>query len=284
MSRSDSSPHLAHPITSLQNPRVKSLVALRKRSERESSHVTLVEGFDEFSFALESGVRPLSLYYCPGLIREKRELSLLGRMRGLGVELVEVSNQVFGRVAYRETPDGWLAVVPTISTDLSRLRLGATPLILICESVEKPGNLGAILRTADAAGVDAVIASSAVTDWGNPNIIRASKGAIFSVPVAEADTDELVEWLRAHDIAIVATTPKTDLSFAAMNLTRGVAIVLGSEKFGVSSTWLECADAKVHIPMFGRVNSLNVATSAALFTYEVLRQRGRLLGELRQAI
>jgi TrmH family RNA methyltransferase len=241
--------------------------------------VTLVDGYEELTLALESGVRPLALYYCPALIREQERLALLDRMRGLGVELVEMSSQAFGKVAYRETPDGWLAVVPLVATDLSRLRLGAAPLILVCEAVEKPGNLGAILRTADAAAADAVIASPAITDWGNPNIIRASKGAIFSVPVAEASTEELIAWLRAHDIAIVVATPDTDLSYAAMDLTRGVAIVLGSEKHGVGATWLACADARVRIPMFGHVNSLNVATSAALLTYEVLRQRGRLTGE-----
>jgi TrmH family RNA methyltransferase len=284
MSRREPSPHPPLTITSAQNPRVKSLVALRKRGERKAAQVTLVDGYEELSLALESGVRPLTLYYCPALIREQARLALLDRVRALGAELVETSSQVFEKIAYRETPDGWLAVVPLVATDLGRLRVGTAPLILVCESVEKPGNLGAILRTADAAGADAVIAAPAITDWGNPNIIRASKGTVFSVPVAETGTEELIAWLRARDIAIVVTTPDTDLSYAALDLARGVAIVLGSEKHGVSDTWLACADARVRIPMFGRVNSLNVATAAALLTYEVLRQRGRLAGESRRAV
>lgn len=276
MSRSDPDAQPVTRITSLQNPRVKALVALRKRGERQAARVTLVEGYEELSFALGCGVRPHAAYYSPDLIREPRQLALLRRLRERDVEVVELSGPVFAKAAYRETPDGWLAVVPSIATDLDRLRLGPTPLLLVCESVEKPGNLGAMLRTADAAGADAVIAASAITDWGNPNIIRASKGAIFGVPVAEAPTAEVIAWLRARGIAIVVTTPHTDRSYAATDLTRGVAIVLGSEKFGVTDAWLEAADARVRIPMFGNVNSLNVATSAALLTYEVLRQRGRL--------
>ncbi len=236
----------------------------------------LVEGYEELSMALDSGVRPLSLYYCPPLMADQAQLELLAKVEATGAEIVELGERAFERAAYREAPDGWLALVPAVSTDLRRLRLRADPLVLVCESVEKPGNLGAMLRTAEAAGVDAVIAAPAVTDWGNPNVVRASKGTIFSVPVAEAATAEVIEWLRAHGIAIVAATPESRSTFVAPDLRRGVAVAVGSEKHGLSRAWLEAADARVRIPMFGRVNSLNVATAAALVVYEALRQRGRL--------
>ncbi len=236
----------------------------------------LVEGYEELSLALESGARPLSLYYCPALIRDQAQLSLLATAEAAGAELIELGERAFERASYRDAPDGWLALMPAVPTSLERLRLRADPLVVVCESVEKPGNLGAILRTAEAAGVDAVVAAAAVTDWGNPNIVRASKGTVFSVPVAEAGTQELVEWLRGQGIAIIATTPDSESTFVTLDLTRGAAIAVGSEKHGLSPAWLDAADATAGIPMFGRVNSLNVATTAALVVYEALRQRGRL--------
>jgi TrmH family RNA methyltransferase len=236
----------------------------------------VVEGYEEISNALDSGARPQPLYYCPSLVRDDAQLSLLARAHGTGAELVELSARAFEKASYRDSPDGWLALVPMIPTDLGRLRLRPDALVLVCESVEKPGNLGAMLRTADAAEIDAVVTADGVTDWGNPNIVRASKGTIFSVPVAEAGTDEVIGWLRAHGLAIVATTPTADATFVMPDLRRGAAIVVGSEQSGLRQTWLEEADARVRIPMFGRVNSLNVATAAALVIYEALRQRGRL--------
>ncbi|HZD67678.1 MAG TPA: TrmH family RNA methyltransferase [Actinomycetes bacterium] len=255
---------------------MKPVVALRRRRDRERSGTMLVEGYEELTMALRSGVRPLALYYCPALVRDQAQVELLAVAEATGAELVELGERAFAKASYRDAPDGWLALVPTVSTTLDRLSLGADPLVIVCESVEKPGNLGAILRTAEAAGVDAVIAAPARSDWGNPNVVRASKGTVFSVPVAEAGTSELVEWLHAHGMAIIATTPDSPSTFATTDLRAGVAIAVGSESQGLSAAWLEAADARVRIPMFGRVNSLNVATAAALLAYEALRQRGRL--------
>jgi TrmH family RNA methyltransferase len=262
-------------ITSTHNPRVRALRALRRRQERERTGLMLVEGHDELAVALRSGARPAELYLCRELVTPG-QLALLDRVRETGAAVVEVSESVFVRVAYRQAPDGWLAVLPVVPAALGRLRVPAGALVLVCESVEKPGNLGAMLRTADAAGVDAVIACPAVTDWGNPNVVRASKGALFTVPVAEAERGELVAWLRAHDLAIVTATPDAGDSLATADLERGLAIVVGAESQGLSAAWAAEADAAVRIPMFGAVNSLNVATSAALLVYEALRQRGRL--------
>jgi TrmH family RNA methyltransferase len=263
-------------ITSTQNPRVKGLLALRRPQGRRRSQLMVVDGYDELVVALASGARATSLYYSPQLVRDRGQLDILEELREQGTEVFQMSEKVFQKVAYRQAPDGWLAVFPALPTDLGRLRLGPDALVLVCESVEKPGNLGAMLRTADAAAVDAVISSSAATDWGNPNIVRASKGAIFSVPVAEASREELIPWLRAQGLGIVTASPNSGVPHTSADLRRGVAIVVGAETHGLDEEWSLAADAEVRIPMFGRLNSLNVATSAALLIYEAVRQRGRL--------
>lgn len=264
-------------ITSTQNPRVKGLLALRRRQERERAGLLLVEGHDELAVALASGARPVELYHCPEVARGPDAPDLLREAEAAGAQVIEVGRAVFERIAYRQAPDGWLAVFPALPTGLDRLDVPrGTGAVLVCESVEKPGNLGAMLRTADAAGLDAVIASPAATDWGNPNVVRASKGALFTVPVAEAGHDELVAWLRGRGLAIVAARPDAPTPYTAADLTRGAAIVVGAESRGLSEAWSRAADVEVRIPMSGRVNSLNVAASAALLVYELLRQRGRL--------
>jgi TrmH family RNA methyltransferase len=261
-------------ITSLQNPRVKQVVALRDRRDRERSGLMRVEGFEELALALASGARPHDLFYCPALFREPGQQELLGHVRAAGSQLIEVSEPVFRKMAYREGPDGWLATFPTIERALDDLRLSPSPFLVVAEAIEKPGNLGAILRTADAAGVDAVVASNPLTDWGNPNVVRSSKGAVFSVAVAEAPNATTLGWLRRHGIRIVAATPQATLRHDQADLAGPVAIAVGSEKHGLSDEWLEAADVAVRIPMYGRVNSLNVATAAALLIYEAVRQRG----------
>jgi TrmH family RNA methyltransferase len=259
-------------VTSTANPRLKGLLALRRRGQREQAKQTLVEGYDEVTLAIDAGVRPIAVYYCPELAKPA-QYTMLERAAAAGAELVELGRGAFEKVAYRQSPDGWLAVVPAVATDLARLRLGDNPLVLVCEAVEKPGNLGAILRTADAAGAAAVIAADPVTDWGNPNLVRASKGTVFAVPVASAGGPELAGWLRERGIALVAATPHTKVAYTDVDLTGPTAIVVGAEKEGLSPAWLAAADHRVRIPMAGRANSLNVATSAAIIAYEAVRQR-----------
>ncbi|MDQ1537886.1 MAG: methyltransferase, TrmH family, partial [Actinomycetota bacterium] len=157
----------------------------------------------------------------------------------------------------------------------SDLSVGRSPLVLICQGVEKPGNLGAMLRTADAAGLAAVVAVDPVTDWSNPNLVRASKGTVFSVPVASADTTQALTWLADNGIALAATTPDTDLDYTEVDYTGPLAIAVGAEKYGLTKEILEAADYRIRIPMAGRANSLNVATSAAVVIYEAVRQRGQ---------
>jgi TrmH family RNA methyltransferase len=270
-------PAARHPtsgldITSPANPRVKHLVALRRRRVRDDAKVTLVEGFEELDLALAAGVRPQALFYSPELGGADHP-PLLTHVAERGADIIRVSKEVFGKVAYRESPDGWLAVVPAVRAELAALRMGTNPLVLICQGVEKPGNLGAILRTADAAGVAAVIATDPVTDWGNPNVIRASKGTVFSVPVAADTSTQVLDWLCEQEIKLVATSPDAEVMLTDADLTGPVAIAVGSENFGLSKQWLARADLRLRIPMFGRANSLNVATSAALACYEAVRQR-----------
>jgi RNA methyltransferase, TrmH family len=261
-------------ITSPANPRIKQLVALRRRRSREQSDVTLVEGHAEIELALAAGVRPRTIYYCPALATPE-SLPLAGQAAQRGAAVVQVSRPVFEKISYREGPDGWLAVVPAVSASLDRLQPGPRPLVLVCAGLEKPGNLGAILRTADAAGVAAVIAADAVTDWGNPNVVRASKGTVFSVPVASAPTAEVLDWLTARRLQVVAATPDATRLVTDADLTGPTAVAVGAEQTGLSQEWLERADVRVRIPMFGRADSLNVSTSAAIILYEAVRQRLR---------
>lgn len=260
-------------LTSVSNARVRTLVNLRRRRQRDQLGLMLVEGYEELSLALTAGAVPMSLYVCPELVRDTQNLTAIDTVAALGTEIVHVNTRVFERIAYRESPDGWLAVVPTVPTDLAALKLGPNPLTLVCESVEKPGNLGAMLRTADAVGADAVIAATPITDWGNPNVVRASKGTVFAVPVAAADSADVVSWAKAGGLRVVAATPDTDTLFTDVDFTGPTAIAVGSEKHGLTDTVLASADARVRIPMAGLANSLNVATSAAIILYEAIRQR-----------
>lgn len=260
-------------VTSPSNPRVKALAAVRKRRQRDRSDTTVVEGREEVVLALDSGVVPREFWHAPDLGRPVPD-DLVDRLAAQGVDLVRTSRPVFEKLAYRESPDGWLAVVPAPGRPVEQLELGAAPLVIVCEAVEKPGNLGALLRTADAAGVDAVVSADPRSDWGNPNVVRASKGTVFSVPIAAADTDDVLAWLRTHGIAVVVGTPDAADLYTEVDLTGPVAIVVGTENEGVTAVWRDAADTTVRIPMHGRADSLNVATSAALLVYEAVRQRG----------
>jgi TrmH family RNA methyltransferase len=187
--------------------------------------------------------------------------------------LFEVTPEVFARLAYREGSDGLLLVIPYLDRALSQIPLSTTPFLCIIEGVEKPGNLGAILRTADAAGVDGVIVCSGATDLHNPNVVRASLGALFTVPVAECTSAEAIDWLHEHDIRIVATTPEAPISYFNTDLTGPTAVVMGNEAHGLGEAWLAAANEAVSIPMHGAADSLNLATATALLLYEVVRQR-----------
>jgi TrmH family RNA methyltransferase len=271
-------------ITSPANPRLKALLALRRRRAREETGRTLVEGHEEIRLALEAGVTPRTLYVSEELFSPSgragsqhigTQPELVERLRATGVEIVRLSPAAYGKVSYREGPDGLLAVVDNVGMPLSSLHVdGDHWLGLVTQGVEKPGNLGAMLRTADAAGADAVVAADPVTDWGNPNVVRASKGTLFALPVASATTTETLDWLKSGDVTLVVTTPETEVVHTEVDYRGRVAIAVGSEKHGADETLLEAATHRVRIPMHGRANSLNVSVAAAIVLYEAVRQRG----------
>lgn len=259
-------------ISSLQNPRIKGAIRLRDRRGRQSAGRMLVEGYDELALAWECGLRPLELFVCPELIRAPQG-ALRQRMEAAGTSVIEVSRAVMEKLAYRENSDGWVAVAEMPQRSLDDLRLGPAPLLVVAEALEKPGNLGAILRSADAAGADAVIVCDRVTDIYNPNVVRSSKGTVFQVPVVEAGSAETIAWLRTRGIRLVAATPAAESDHWGADLRGGVAIAVGTEKEGLSPLILGAADLRVAIPMRGRVNSLNVAQALTVLVYEAQRQR-----------
>jgi TrmH family RNA methyltransferase len=236
----------------------------------------------EVRLALGRGVVPVEAYICPELIdgaeaeAAARHLVTIG---GTGMsEVFYVSPEVFARMAYRGQSGGLLMVIAYRKLTLDDLQFRAAPFLVVVEEAEKPGNLGAVLRTADAAGVDAVIAPTPPdgkgTDLHNPNVLRASLGAYFTVPTVAAGNAESIAWLRGRGIAIVAATPTAEALYTETDLTGPVAVAIGSEAWGLSETWLAAADRRVRIPMAGLVDSLNLSASAALLMYEVVRQRG----------
>ena len=260
-------------VTSASNPRLKAVLALRRRRVREDEGLTVVDGYEELTLALDAGVVPRTVLHCPELMLDPAaQGELVQRARDLGASTVRLSRGAFEKVAYREGPDGFLAVVPVAGVALGDLDLPPDPLVLVCEGLEKPGNLGAVLRTADAAEYSLGQELGADT-FEVGQSVRASKGTVFSVPVASATTEEVVVWLRRNGIRLIATTPDTDTAHTDVDYRGGVAIAVGTEKQGLTDAALTAADARVRIPMVGRVNSLNAATAAAVVVYEAVRQR-----------
>ena len=262
-------------ITSLQNPRLKQLVRLRDRRPRDEAGVFLVEGYREIRRALEKGVRLDELFYAPDWFLGENEPELLARAEAAGAQLFELSKEAFAKVAYRERPDGLLAVAPQWKRTLAELEggKGSVPFLLVVEAIEKPGNLGTILRSADAAGCDAVIVCDPVTDLFNPNVVRASTGVLFSVPCVVEESARVLPWLRQRGIRIAATTPAAEKLYTDADLRGPLAVVMGSEQYGLSDFWLKEADLPVRIPMAGQADSLNVAMATMITLFEAVRQR-----------
>jgi TrmH family RNA methyltransferase len=277
-------------ITSLQNPHVKQLVRLRDRRPRDEAGQFLVEGYREVKRALAAGVKPQEIYYGPDWFLGANELALIEEAELAGAQVFELSKGAFAKVSYRDRPDGLLALAPqwkrTLAdlektvTGLAEAGLGSAtapakpPFVLVVEAIEKPGNLGTLLRGADAAGVDAVVVCDPVTDIFNPNVVRSSTGVLFSMPVVVAESGEVRSWLRTRGIRVVATTPAAPALYTDSDLRGPLAIIMGSEQYGLSEFWLKESDLLVRIPMAGQADSLNVAMAAIITLFEVARQRG----------
>jgi TrmH family RNA methyltransferase len=261
-------------ITSLQNPRVKQLVKLRDRRLRDDADVFLVEGYREIRRALEKKVPLHELYYSPEWFLGENEPALIAQAQAAGAKLFELTRAAFAKIAYRERPDGLMAVVPQWHLKLEQLALPPAPFLLVIEAIEKPGNLGTIMRSADAAGVDAIIVCDPVTDIFNPNVVRASTGVLFAIPLVVAESRVAQAWLSEKKIRTVATTPSAEALYTGADLRGPLALVMGSEQFGLGEYWLKTADLRVRIPMAGQADSLNVAMATLITLFEAVRQRG----------
>ncbi|MBI2763443.1 MAG: RNA methyltransferase [Chloroflexi bacterium] len=233
---------------------------------------TLVDGGREARRAIEAGVVVDAAFVCPGLVRGEDAEAAVRMLSGGTTPVYEVSERVHDRLAFGNRGDGLVLVIQTPSTDLDALHVGPDPLLLVTEDVEKPGNLGAILRTADGAGCDAVIAIGG-TDVFNPNVVRASVGTVFTVPIATTTAAVALAWLRGHGLRIVTARVDAPTPYASADLTGSVALLLGSESDGLSATWHDSRMEGVVIPMSGIADSLNVAATAAVLAFEARRQR-----------
>ncbi len=261
-------------ITSPANPKIKYVVKLRSCSFREENGEMIVEGFRECRRALDNGYKPHALFHCPELyLKNENEPEIVEDCRKCGAEIFTCSKVAFLKIAYRERPDGLLMVGPHITRKLSGLSLPPNSLVIVTEAIEKPGNLGTILRSADAAKAAAVIVCDRTTDIHNPNVVRASTGTLFSVPVVEASSDEAVEWLRANGFKILAATPHAEKLHFEEDLTGNVALAVGAEQYGLTAKWMNEADLRVRIPMLGLADSLNVSAATTILVYEAVRQR-----------
>lgn len=261
-------------IQSRQNDQVKNLVKLRERKHRDRQERFLVEGLREMGHAIRAGLAVEDLYYCPEFFPTKAQAELLDEVRkNEAIRVTRLSEDAFQKASLREGPDGLLAVAKQEAHSLSQLKVSKQPLLLVLEGIEKPGNLGAILRSADGAGVDAVILVDCVLDLYNPNAIRSSQGLVFALPILTAEREFLFNWLSEKKIRICASTPDTSKNHWDINLRDATALFMGSESDGLSDYWLEHADEKIRIPMTGRADSLNVAAAAAVCLYEARRQR-----------
>jgi TrmH family RNA methyltransferase len=250
-------------ITSTQNPRIKQLVALQqKSSERRRTGLFVVEGQRELQHCIQAGYQVEDIYYCPDLSSPPSE----GRT-------TPVSRQVYEKIAYRDSTEGIVATVRERHTSLSELRLPDNPLVMVLERVEKPGNLGAVLRSADAARADVVIVCDPLTDLYNPNLIRASIGAVFTVPTVCCSSNECIRFLKQHGIRILTAQLQDSHLYYDTDMRSATAIVMGTESTGLTDQWREAADAHIRIPMLGRLDSLNVSVSAAILLFEAVRQR-----------
>jgi len=260
-------------IDSPHNPRIRAAAALRDRRDRVATGLALVDGARESLRAIEAGTAVDTAFICPPLLRSEDALAAEASLRARGIDALDVSERAFEAVAYGDRTDGIVLVVRVPSVRLEDLDPGDSPLLLVTEDVEKPGNLGAILRTADAAGCDGVIAIGGADPF-NPNVIRASAGTVFTVPFAAATGDEALTWLRGRAIRILAARVDADALYTDADLRGPLAIVLGSEALGLSDAWLAPDVEAIRLPMLGVADSLNVAAAAAILAYEARRQRG----------
>ena len=260
---------LEQKITSAQNPKIKLLQTLQKKSaERRVQGLFVVEGVRELEHCLEAGYQLHAVFHCPDLLQQ-----LPAGVKAQQCACYEVTADLYAKIAYRATTEGIVAEVRERPLALEDLTLSEHPLIVVLESVEKPGNLGAVLRSADAAHADAVVVCDPLTDLYNPNLIRSSIGALFTVPCVACTSEACIAFLKEHGIRILTAQLQDSHLYYDTDMRQGTAIVMGTESTGLTDSWRKAADAHIRIPMLGRLDSLNVSVSAAILLFEAVRQR-----------
>jgi TrmH family RNA methyltransferase len=255
-------------IKSPSNPIIKNVLRLKKAQEREQSGQIIIEGYQEIGLAVRSGVVIDKLFFSQKHSNQKNSPDTIPSL-----ETIELSAEAFERIAYRKHPDGFLAVGKAQKKALSDIKLLNNPLVLVLEGIEKPGNLGAIMRTADAVGVDVIILANPSTDLYNPNVIRASLGTVFTNLVVTTTAEKAIEWLQDNKINIIITSPKARTEYYDIDLTKNIALVIGSEHAGLTDGWFQASNEQLRLPMKGKIDSLNASVSAAVVLYEIIRQR-----------
>lgn len=257
-------------ISSIQNPFIKSLVQLQEKAKtRKQTGTFLIEGKREIELAINGSYDLETILFLPELISESEILKLVKQP----VTLIEINKEVYQKLAYRDTTEGLIAIAKTKPLGLSELELSANPLILIAEAPEKPGNIGALLRTADAANLDAVIVANPKSDLYNPNIVRSSVGCLFTNQIAIGSTSEIISFLKARNINIFCATLQDSESYHTQDFTKPSALVVGTEATGLSDEWRKAATQNIIIPMQGAIDSMNVSVAAAILIFEAKRQR-----------
>jgi TrmH family RNA methyltransferase len=258
-------------ITSAQNPYIKSLIQLQEKAKAlKQSGIFLIEGMREIELAIKGDYELETLLFVPEVINNLQ----IFKSPNLQIELIEISKEVYKKLAYRDTTEGIIAVAKTKSLQLSELKLPKNPLTVVMEAIEKPGNIGAMLRTCDAANVDAVIIANPKTDLYNPNIVRSSVGCLFTNQIAMATTEETIDFLIQNKINFYSATLQNSTSYHAQDFTQPTALVVGTEATGLSELWREKATQNIIIPMQGEIDSMNVSVAAAILIFEAKRQRG----------
>jgi TrmH family RNA methyltransferase len=260
-------------ITSAQNEAIKQAIALREAKTRREYGLTLIDGIREIYRAYDAGVEIEKVFVCPSLLQSREDYQLIGLLKQHNAKLIEVTEAIFEKIAFGQRLEGLVAISRQPYKSLSDLKPTGTSLYVIAQALEKPGNIGAILRTCDAAGIDGLLLVDAKTDLYNPNVIRASTGTVFSVPTAIADSQAVLDFLDRYKIKTCSLFPQSKTDYTDVDLTGSVAIVLGSEDQGLSDFWKKNTQIDMKIPMKGKADSLNVSVCCAIVVYEALRQR-----------
>jgi RNA methyltransferase, TrmH family len=260
-------------IASPQNDRIKNIVKLRNRRERDKQQMMVVEGYRSLLRASNNHIDFAEFYFCRDFFMGENEDSLIELYRSRGTKIIEVTKIVFEKISYRDRPEGLLGVAPYFNKSLNDLTFKEEPFLVVAQAIEKPGNLGTIIRSTDGTGADALILCDRCTDLFNPNVITASTGICFALPVIETSSADCLTYLKENNITILSATPSADTLYTDVDMTGPVAVIVGTEQYGLTDEWLRESTINVKIPMLGQADSLNVSTATTLLLYEAVRQR-----------